>query len=51
MVMAGFVIPITIETLQKITALRFLKTPTLKTTVMIGTARAATRRKVVGVKK
>ena len=51
MVMAGFVISITIETLQKITALRCLKTPTPNTTATIGTARAATRRKVVGVKK
>ena len=50
-VMAGFVTPITIEILQKITALRCLKTPTPNTTVTIGTARAATRRKVVGVKK
>ena len=49
-VMAGFVTPITIEILQKITALRCLKMPTPNTTATIGTARAALRRKEMGVK-
>ena len=50
MVMAGFVTPITIEILQKITALGCHKMPTLNTTATIGTARAASRRKGTVVK-
>ena len=49
-VMAGFVTPITIEILQKITALRCLKTPTPNTTATIGTARVASRKKETDVK-
>jgi membrane protein YqaA with SNARE-associated domain len=50
-VMAGFVTPITIEILPKITALGFLKMPIPNTIATIGTARMASRRKGMGVKK
>ena len=43
-VMAGFVTPITIEILPKITALGFLKMPIPNTTATIGTAKLDTKR-------